>query len=386
MKVKSGEKLEAAPHVAPASSTLAEADPNFNTDSESALWLAARAGHHSVVKTLILRGTDPNARNPMGQAPIHLAAAEGHALCVSQLLAGGADKDSRNRQSLTPLLVAVLRNHLSVVEELLAAGANLKIRVTYSEYFLPNNALDMAAHQGYVEVVRALLAHGSRVSSSFRGRTPLHRAVVFATPGPDNGGVIRVLLEAGADIEAKTSAGHTPLHVAASQFGCRGEIRALMEGGANVNSRDKQGGTPLFAACTIPSVGAVEELLHWGADERLVDHSGSTAEDKLGKHNHGDTLREQLVVRHMLARASADRFWRRRGCLVLARSRPAKVQLAQDSDGGGSGNNGSSDTTPKASYGGGERNGDNPAGWVRLVGRVVNLDVEGVFRLVVGFL
>lgn len=100
-------------------------------------------------------------------------------------------------------------------------------------------------------------------------------------------------------------------------------------------------------------------------------------------------------VRHMLARAPADRSWRRRGWLVLARSCPAKVQLTQDSGGGSS--SGSSAKIAKATRGGsggGSSDGtahvarvvQSTSDLVRLVGRVMNVEVKGFFRLVVCFL
>lgn len=70
----------------------------------------------------------------------------------------------------------------------------------------------------------------------------------------------RVLLEAGADIKAKTSNyGSTALHLAVfTRRGSRGTIRALLESGSNVNARLQDGGTPLHEACNESCVGAVE--------------------------------------------------------------------------------------------------------------------------------
>ena len=411
--VKFGGRKETALHVAAAHGAensasaliLAGADPSVLDGYRSGpLHRAAEAGHDGVVNILLLKGVDPDTRRRFKQqTPLHLAAEKGHVQCVSKLLFGGADKDSRSSTGGTPLLLAAERNHVAVVEQLLAAGADSEIRAAY--FTVEYRPLDIAANLGHVDVVRALLRRGSSVKTSENehGFTSLHRAACCDRRG-DNGDVIRVLLEAGADIEAKTNDGSTPLHGAAyERLRTSGTILALLQGGASVDVRMSGDYTPLHLACQESCVCNVEALLHWGADETLTTSSGETAEDMLGEwdrrdlsgdededaHIYADSSEGQersandQRIRHMLARAPADRCWRRRGWLVLARSCPTTVQLAQDT-GGGSNSSGCSTKTAKTG-----RNGSDDretADLARLVGRVVGLDVEDIFRLVVGFL
>lgn len=117
----------------------------------------------------------------------------------------------------------------------------------------------------------------------------------------------------------------------------------------------------------------------WEEDDE-DDEEDDEEDDREDEQRRADDRR----VRHMLARAPADRSWRRLGWLVLARSCPAKVQLAQDSGGGG-GRSDSSTKIAKASHGGGDRVRDEAADLALLVGRVVDLDAEDIFRLVLGF-
>ena len=362
-------------------------------DKSTPLHLAAEAGHDDVVITLLASGADPYATNKWAkQTPLHLAAAAGHALCVSYLMHGGADKDSRDGGNRTPLFLAAQHNRLEAVEQLLAAGASQHIRSTNGPYV---TALDTAAKQGHAEVVRALVKRGSPVNASDRsGRTALHLAasvdeVLGRVNDHDNGEVIHVLLQAGADTEAKTkNYGRTPLHFAASSDSNGNNVRALLEGGANVNARGTDGGTPLHDACLQCRLSAVVLLLRWGADEKLRDNGGTTAEDGVGGENgesadcNEEREADDMHIRWMLARAPADRSWRRRGWLVMARSCPAKVQLAKESggDGGGTGNG-------KEPGGGGSGTRDQTGiDLEHLVGAVVGLDETGVFRAVVGFL
>eukprot|EP00903_Cladosiphon_okamuranus_P008638 g8282.t1 len=384
---------------------LAGADPcALDKDKQNPLHVAAEAGHDGVVGVLLQAGADPTARSkPEKRTPLHVAAAAGHAMCVSKLISFGVDKDSRDVHSETPLHLAAHHNRLAAVEELLAAGASHQLRVNSLDP--PRfNALDLAAQSGHVDVVRALLRAGSPVTASDdRGYTALHVAandIDVDKLGRNNGDVIRVLLDAGADTEAQTDdMGCTPLHFAADtdHFAADSDSRGnnvlpLLEGGANVNARSVDGCTPLHYACYHSSLGVVELLLRWGADEMLADHSERRAGETWwpqypGVDGYDDEARRKANhegIRRMLARAPADRSWRRRGWLVLARSCPAKMRPSEASNsGGGSGGSGGGGDA----HGGGNGTEDrSKIDLERLVGGVIALSEEGVFRSVVDFL
>jgi len=87
---------------------------------------------------------------------------------------------------------------------------------------------------GDLEKVRELLKQS--------GRTPLHLA---ASRGHLD--VARLLVESGADVDARSEFGYTPLHVAAME-GYLDVARLLVESGADVDARDKKGRTPLDLA------------------------------------------------------------------------------------------------------------------------------------------
>jgi len=75
------------------------------------------------------------------------------------------------------------------------------------------------------------------------GRTPLHLAAYAG-----HGEVVSVLIDQGADPNARDSTGGgTPLHWA-SIGGHVAAARALLEKGAKVNAKDKNNVTPLFMA------------------------------------------------------------------------------------------------------------------------------------------
>lgn len=58
---------------------------------ESALHVAARAGHAGCVVALLAAGADPNATNRFYESPLHEAASFGRLACVAALLATGKE-------------------------------------------------------------------------------------------------------------------------------------------------------------------------------------------------------------------------------------------------------------------------------------------------------
>ncbi|CAM9298422.1 unnamed protein product [Ectocarpus fasciculatus] len=148
---------------------------------------------------------------------------------------------------------------------------------------------------------------------------------------------------------------------------------------------------PLHGACKWSSVAAVEILLRWGADETLTDDGEETPADVIGFWEDSDIENEadNKRISQMLARAPADRSWRRRGWLVLIRSCPTRVQIAN-----GSTSSISKGCSAKVARVSGEGSGgddeeteDEMMVDLRdLVGRIVGLEADVLFWSVVGFL
>ena len=87
-------------------------------------------------------------------------------------------------------------------------------------------------------------------------------------------------LDEGADIEAPTTDLYqwTPLHWAAIQ-GQTEAVRLLLAKGANINSLEAKGSTPLMFAIHGKHVETAYALLDAGADTRVINEGGRTAED-----------------------------------------------------------------------------------------------------------
>ena len=101
------------------------------------------------------------------------------------------------------------------------------------------------------------------------GSTPLHHAAGFGSVE-----VVALLLEAGADVQAKNRRGSTPLFWAIDD---EAKVRLLLARGASVNHRQVEGRTPLYQAATMGSGHAVMRvLLAAGADPNIPIANGRT--------------------------------------------------------------------------------------------------------------
>ena len=146
----------------------------------------------------------------------------------------------------------------------------------------PIDDLCAAAQWVMVEDARSAVAAGADVNE--RGctamSTPLHRAAWAGSYSAEALNVVTLLVEEGANLEARESGGQTPLHLAAVNTYRAGTriVDYLIAQGANVNARDDRGTTPLVAGMLANilnrSRAVFTVLLKAGANPNLADNRG----------------------------------------------------------------------------------------------------------------
>ncbi|WP_145052944.1 ankyrin repeat domain-containing protein [Paenibacillus xylanexedens] len=87
-------------------------------------------------------------------------------------------------------------------------------------------------------------------------------------------GLIRWLVEQGADVNAQDKYQRTPLHAHAAHWS--GNVSLLLELGADPNAVDYQNETPLHAAFNSYRIQAVQELVNHGVDINVQNKRGNT--------------------------------------------------------------------------------------------------------------
>jgi ankyrin repeat protein len=244
-----------------ATRALADAGVDLNLqdpDGTPALTVAIVNGHHDVARLLIELGANPNVADTAGMTPLY-AAVELHTSemyperrplrqsygsatydLITLLLAKGARPDSpletvtlrwgRRRgpgdaalaEGATPLMRAARFADVEVMRALLDAGANPALTQTDQTTVLMLAAgagwrtgetilggLDFGPESDAIEAVKICLARGADVMAvDDDGRTALHHAV------PRGAGVVQLLLDNGARLDAKDTRGRTALDVA----------------------------------------------------------------------------------------------------------------------------------------------------------------------------
>lgn len=186
-----------------------------------------------------------------GQTPLHEAAEIGDVKLVKKYLAEGWKVDSIDRLGRTPLMAA---QNAEVASSLIAAGCDMRLSKN------KNDALLQAAGYRTGKHLKVLLDAGCNLEArNDNQRTPLILASQY-----NSADVVQLLCDRGADLNASDSYGLTPLCWAA--WSNEPEVVAtLIRLGANVDTPDAKGRTPLYFAST-KSQEKVKLLLAAGAD------------------------------------------------------------------------------------------------------------------------
>ena len=189
------------------------------------------------------------------------------------------------------MLQAAIKGDLEQVNVWLDAGAN----VHFSK--LGWTPLMRASRNGHTEVARLLLERGAELEAKDPdGRTSLMWA---AFNGHTE--VVCLLLDRGADIEARDKDDWTPL-IWASSYGHTEVFRLLLDRGADIEARDKHCRTPLMWAAFNGYTEVFRLLLERGADLDVAAE-GDTAESMAHLYGHAgvvDLIRAERARRALL--------------------------------------------------------------------------------------
>jgi ankyrin repeat protein len=113
---------------------------------------AIKGGDIEVVRDLLLRGIDVDAKDRHGQTSLMLAAHAGHREIVQILIDHRADLNVTAKFGLSALMLAVIAGHEEVARLLARAGADLSLQGTGAPGFANQTASDLAAARGMEEL------------------------------------------------------------------------------------------------------------------------------------------------------------------------------------------------------------------------------------------
>lgn len=240
---------------------------NDSSCSVAPLLEAIRRENINIIKTLLERGA--NADEPFIQyehpiSALTLAAEIGNKEIVELLLDFGASIDQPSYY--TALCAASMQNHYEIAELLLNRGAKADI----------NLATYYAVCDNYQKIVVLLLDHGAD-PNYFYEEMDLNDTCLIKALANGNLEIARILLERGANVNAKDINGQTALH-AALWRGQNEAAKWAIKNGANVMDQDEHQWTSLhFAACDSGiDKNVIELIIKKGIPINVANEDGQT--------------------------------------------------------------------------------------------------------------
>ena len=169
-------------------------------------------GDVAAVRALIQKKADVNAAQDDGATALHWAVYRDNVEVVDILLRAGA-KSAPNREGMTPLAMAALYGSAQIVDRLLKSGGDAKALGPNGE-----SMLMFAARNGNPDVIRLLVEAGANVNARepLRGTTALMWAVEQRHPE-----AVAALLNAGADPAARSAGAGLPRNYIAPRVNTR---------------------------------------------------------------------------------------------------------------------------------------------------------------------
>ena len=258
---------------------------------ETPMISAIATGDDELVRLMLQRGADVEARCGDEMTPLMHAINHGYNSIAELLLSRGAQVDAPT-SGWTPLHRATELMNISMVNILLASGADIEAKspkvFSFRKNALsrmkspkpddPDDDQSMSDNRGWTPLLRAA-SHGEEAmvrlfldnGANIEARNPSNATPLICAAERQLEAIVDLLLSRGADVHAEDEFGWKPLHRALVNKGGERVAGLLLSRDANVNDRDRYRKTPLHHAIEKGDDQIVHFLLNAGADIEARD-------------------------------------------------------------------------------------------------------------------
>ncbi|XP_078276786.1 protein phosphatase 1 regulatory subunit 12A-like isoform X1 [Rhinoraja longicauda] len=241
---------------------------------DGAVFLAAcSSGDTEEVKRLLDRGADINYANVDGLTALHQACIDENLEMVKFLVEHSADTNQPDNEGWTPLHAVASCGYINIAEYLINNGAN--VAAVNSEGEIPSDIAEESAMKDLLQ--EEISRQGIDVETSRKEEE--HRMLQDARQWLNSGKI---------DDVRNAKSGGTALHVAAAK-GYLEVLKLLIQAGYDVNIKDNDGWTPLHAAAHWCKEEACRILIENFSDMDAVNKVGQTPFD----------LADESIIEHL---------------------------------------------------------------------------------------
>jgi ankyrin repeat protein len=246
---------------------------SINYKKETALIVASKIGLFKTVDFLIMKGSNLNYQDEDGKTALVLAIENGYADVVDLLLRNGANPRlpcEKGRFHAGHILLQVLEK-------------------PFGQLFIDK----------FESILTLMLQNGLPINqSNVYGKSLLHDAIETKIPLS----LTTFLIENGADIFQKSSAGHEPIHYAAIK-GYPDQIDLLIKNGVDINALNLMGETPIYLASRKEMM---QSILKYNPLFEMYNNFGETPLISHLEHNDGEKDFFEKIVLLVQAGANID--------------------------------------------------------------------------------
>ncbi|XP_059176228.1 ankyrin-3-like [Physella acuta] len=273
---------------------------SFNSNGETALFMAAKSGNLGLARLLIMHGADVDILNSKKISALFLAVELDQPEMVKLLVQAKAALDTSFYSGNTALHIAVKHKRVEMTQVLTQAWA--EVNKVNDKGRTP---LMYALKFGHLECTQILLQHGADANiRDITGRIALAFALDnrerFYQHFDDFVQCIKVVLDFTKDIHMvyRLRENRTTILISCIKLECFKVFAMLQRAGADLEQVDDQDDTPLLAALRLPvdkQVDFVKVLLFTGAKIDVTNNLGQTPLFLAVKNNNLDIIK--LFVR-----------------------------------------------------------------------------------------